>query len=177
MSALCRIKLSLGEKVIRLSPWYCRNFFLFTFKWLFSQYLLITSEYLFCNLCSEAKIMYVLSSSHQHSVLILKNFVTVRVTEDRNRLPGWVVGSPSLENPRFPWAVCSSAPSPLLWRSFYAHLCRTSYASDCGCFPLSYCHALLKRVWPRPFAWNDPTKPIFLSESLNINYNEIVEKE
>lgn len=41
--------------------------------------------------------MYVLSSSHQHSVLILKNFVTVRVTEDRNRLPGWVVGSPSLE--------------------------------------------------------------------------------
>ena len=69
------------------------------------------------------------------------------------------------ETPELLWADCSSAPSPLLWRSYYTHLCRMSCASFCGHFPLSYCHALLKRVWPHPFAsytldiyrhWSDP---------------------
>ena len=31
------------------------------------------------------------------------------------------------------------------------HLCRTSYASVCGHFPLSYHDTLLKKVWPHPF--------------------------
>ena len=87
-----------------------------------------------------------------------------------SRRPGGSWVSPEKENPQPPWAACSSAPSPLLWRSSYSHLCTTSYTSVCGHFPLSCCPSVLKRVWPHPFAsstldiyrcWSDPLWVIF----------------
>ena len=53
--------------------------------------------------------------------------------------------SPEKETPQPLWAACSSAPSPLPRRSSYTHLCRTSYASVCGCFSLSYRCTMLKK--------------------------------
>jgi len=76
--------------------------------------------------------------------------------------------SPEKEIPHL-WAACSSAPSPLLQRSD-AHLCGTSYPSFCCHFALSYCHTLLKIVWPHSFAshtldiytrWSDPLSVFF----------------
>jgi len=69
-----------------------------------------------------------------------------------SRCPGksWI--SPEEENPQPPWAACSSALSPLLWRSSFAYWCRTSHASVCGHFLLFYHHTLLRSVWPFPFA-------------------------
>jgi len=65
-----------------------------------------------------------------------------------SRCPGksWI--SPEEENPQPPWAACSSALSPLLWRSSFAYWCRTSNAPVYGHFHLPCPQRLLKRSWP-----------------------------
>jgi len=50
------------------------------------------------------------------------------------RHPGGSWTSPEEENPQPPWAACSSALSPSLWRSSFTYWCRTSYAPVYGCF-------------------------------------------
>ena len=66
----------------------------------------------------------------------------------RGRCPGGPWISPKMKNPQPPWAACSSAPSPSLWRIFFTYWCRTSCASVHGCFPLFWPRRLLKRGWP-----------------------------